>query len=155
MSMDILKILIFTFSFGGSKGFGRLKSPLSYPELRNLMVRRANQWIVSFGQMEDAGARSNFENYFKSFESQLVSLSDVGLTSKVLLVRLQGSLKLVEADLKNKKSELEKKSRQEPDARSLINQIDSHLERIRRIKHRIKEEEKRCVLDERKILGNL
>ena len=136
-------------------GFGRLKSPLPHPELRNSIVRLTNEWISLCQQRINAAAGSDFKTYFNSFEGELLKLSDIGLKTKVILVRLQESLKIVESNLQSKKSQLRVKSGQDTDVRQLTNQIDSYLSRIREIKRRIKEEETKCVLDERKILGNL
>ena len=135
---------------------GRLKSPLSDPELILKMIRRAKEVEPLHMQQLRAASTSRtleeFKGFFKTFQEELNMIEDVAEKTKVVKVRMLDSLKKVEAILNSYRRNLERRQKKEPEAKQTLNGVESLLDDIRNLKKRIKEETEASVREEGKIL---
>ena len=133
---------------------GRLRSLKSNAEIRNTIVRLENERQTFYEQRIQAGVERKYENYFDLLEKELPKMEEVASYTKVLLVRFLESLQLVESNLNGRKKASERKSG-EDSAKQELRIVNNYLNRIGKLKTRMREEATRSILDERKILGNI
>ena len=134
---------------------GRLKSPLSDPELLNKMIRTL--WDIQSlnAQHKTALKNGDLNKFFEAFEQELIKSEDVGEKTRVLDVRLEERLKRVETDLNSYRRKLKKISKKDPSAKEQLEYVESLLKKIRNIKTKIKDEAGRAIRGETKIRHNI
>tara|TARA_B100000315_G_C14558975_1_gene579593 strand:- start:6 stop:422 length:417 start_codon:yes stop_codon:yes gene_type:complete len=134
---------------------GRLKSPLSDPELLNKMI--GTLWDIQSlnAQHKTALKNGDLNKFFEAFEQELIKSEDVGEKTRVLDVRLEERLKGVETNLNSYRRKLKNISKKDPSAKEQLEYVESLLKKIRNIKTKIKDEAGRAIRGETKIRHNI
>ncbi len=144
------------------RGLGRLVSPLSDAELILKMIRELKMSYSFHLQQKNARVRNDMASLLRNVEQDLGQIEDVSEKTKVKELRLEISLKSVEANLNSyrrnlkKKMKLEKKNKQ-PKLENYrrynesLEYVETLLAEIREIKKGIREESRRAIQEEKAI----
>ena len=134
---------------------GRLRSPLPISELTLSMIRKLKESYHLNSQLEEAMGKSDFGNFFQSFEKELAKIESVAEQTKVIIVRLEDRLKSVEAKLSEYRKKLKKISRKNPSAKQHLKFVESLLSQVKKIKNHIIAEAGRAIREEGRIRSNI
>jgi len=137
--------------------FGSLKSPLGDAELIFSMKRNLDKSIKSYREGKNAQKENNFATYILKLEEELKEMGLVSKQTRVKTVRLIGNLKSFESQLEtskkvfNKKLKTEKRQDVTAVINKSINDMNSYLYEIKRIKKQLRKDSRISINEEVKI----
>ncbi|MBS3102268.1 hypothetical protein J4458_02375 [Candidatus Woesearchaeota archaeon] len=130
---------------------GRLKSPLSYSELTNVIIRGMKIAHGKHTEEHKELVRGQYAAFLRSIEQELNSLEKVAERVRVLVVRLEESLKSFRANMK----QYRKKIKKYPHAGPYLRVIDDLIRTDARIRKALKAEARRAAREDKKIRRNI
>ena len=131
--------------------FGRLKSPLPHSEITLSMIRSIKQEYNKFLQQNQDLAQGDYGKFLKDFQDNFDLIGKLSQDLGVLEVRMEGSLNSIESKLVGYR----KNFKNHPNAKEMLGKINSFLEVIAKIRNAMRNETKRTIIDQRKILRHV
>ena len=127
---------------------GRLKSPLPDSEIVLKMIRELRIFYTTKIRELQYATKKDFTNVLNHFMAELKEIEDVAEKSKVLIVRLVTSVNNVEKTLNSYRRKIKKTKKQNPGYKQHMEIVESYLEKVRKIKKKVKEEAERSAKEE-------
>ena len=128
---------------------GRLKSPLPDSEIVLKMIRELRIFYSTKMRELQHTTKNDFTNVLNHFMAELKEIEDVAEKSKVLIVRLVGSVNNVEKTLNSYRRKLKKTKKQNPGYKQHMQIVESYLNKVRKIKKGVREEAERSIREEK------
>ena len=134
---------------------GRLKSPLSDPELLYKMIRELWEVQSLTSQQKKALDRGDFGGFLKILKLELFKVDDVAEKTKVKTIRIIDALKSVEANFNSYRRKLKKISKKNKSLTEQMHYVESILGEIKLIKNKMRDESGRSIREESKVRGHV
>ena len=136
---------------------GRLQSPLPDYELVMKTIRRLWESCQKHSELKQALAKHNFKKILSSFQEEVDIIEEAAEKLRVKMIRLEETLKSVEATLNSYRRNLKKRVKKHKDAsaKPQLEIVESLLKQIKKLKKEVRDEARRAASEEGKIAANI